>query len=285
MIDISTYLNRITSEHKVRPKFMALVEARLKPFVELFELLEEIDKAFDLDTAEGNQLDIIGQYVGVSRLLDFQPNNAEPLLPDPYYRMLLKARISLNNWDGSIEGIKKIWGDVFPEYEIQIVDNQDMTMEARIIGLETLFENELVQHGYITPKPMGVLIDYSVVFSIKLDTRLFIGNMVYNRHLEKTLPTPAPPADNSKPPGIVYAMGVNAANSVTMQTQGKPPPDKITFEEEALFLGGAKADSSVTVTLQAKPPSSGVMVGNEKFFAGGALVANSIRSTIETQIQ
>ncbi len=178
MIDISAYLNRITSEHKVRPKFMELVEARLKPFIDLYELLEEIDKSFDLDTAEGNQLDIIGQYVGVSRLLDFQPNNAEPLLPDPYYRMLLKARISLNNWDGSIEGIKNIWGNVFPEYEIQIVDNQDMTMEARIIGLETLFENELVQHGYITPKPMGVLIDYSVVFSIKLDTRLFIGTLM-----------------------------------------------------------------------------------------------------------
>lgn len=285
MIDISTYLNRITSEHKVRPKFMALVEARLKPFVELFELLEEIDKAFDLDTAEGNQLDIIGQYVGVSRLLDFQPNNAEPLLPDSCYRMLLKARISLNNWDGSIEGIKKIWGDVFPEYEIQIVDNQDMTMEARIIGLETLFENELVQHGYITPKPMGVLIDYSVVFSIKLDTGLFIGNMIYNRHLEKTLPAPAPPANNSKPPGTVYAIGMNAANSVIMQTQEKPPSDKIAFEKEALSFGGAKADSSVTATLQAKPPSSGVTVGNEKMFAGGALVANAIRITIETQIQ
>lgn len=285
MIDISTYLNRITSEHKVRPKFMALVEARLKPFIELFELLEEIDKAFDIDTAEGNQLDIIGQYVGVSRLLDFQPNNSEALLPDPYYRMLLKARISLNNWDGSIEGIKKIWGDVFPEYEIQIVDNQDMTMEARIIGLETLFENELVQHGYITPKPMGVLIDYSVVFSIQLDSSLFVGNMVYNRQLEKSLPAPAPPTNNSKPPGGCYAVGLNDSNCVTMHTQVKPPPANIAFEKGALFSGGAKADSSVTVTLQAKSPSGSVTVGNERLYAGCALSEYSRRSTLKTQIQ
>ena len=60
MIDISTYLDRVTSEHKDKPKFMALVEARLKPFVDIFELLEEIDRAFDIDTAEGNQLDMIG---------------------------------------------------------------------------------------------------------------------------------------------------------------------------------------------------------------------------------
>ena len=75
MIDISTYLNRITSEHKNKPSFTKLVKARLEPFIDLCELLEDIDKSFDLDTASGAQLDIIGQYVGVSRLLDFQPNS------------------------------------------------------------------------------------------------------------------------------------------------------------------------------------------------------------------
>lgn len=285
MIDISTYLNRITSEHKNKPRLIELVKARLEPFIDLCELLEDIDKSFDLDTASGAQLDIIGQYVGVSRLLDFQPNSADSLLPDAYYRMLLKARISLNNWDGSIEGIKNIWGTVFPEYEIQIVDKQDMTMEARIIGLETLFENELVQHGYITPKPMGVLIDYSVVFSIKLDTRLFIGNAVYNKLLEKTLPAPAPPTNNSKPPGAFYVTGMATAISATMQTQGKPPSDRISVEKIGLFLGGTKPESSAIATLQTKPPPSGITVENETMFAGGLLIARTIQSSINSQVQ
>ncbi|MCM1167661.1 MAG: hypothetical protein NC401_16815, partial [Ruminococcus sp.] len=125
------------------------------------------------------------------------------------------------------------------------------------------------------------LVDYSVVFSIKLDTSLFIGNMVYNRHLEKALPAPAPPANNSKPPGTVYALGAKAANSVTMQTQEKPPSSTISFEKEGLSLGGAKADSSVTARLQAKPPSSGITVGNDNLFAAGAKVSGSKLSEIE----
>lgn len=176
MIDISTYLSRITSQHKVQPKFMGLVQARLEPFSDLFDLLEEINKSFDLDTATGQQLDTIGEYIGVKRLLDFQPEYADAVLTDPYYRMLLKGRVNLNNWDGSISGMKKIWEDIFPGYDIQIVDNQDMTMEVRIIGLQALFENELVQHGYISPKPMGVDVGYTVVMSIKVNTGLFLGS-------------------------------------------------------------------------------------------------------------
>ena len=174
---------------------------------------------------------------------------------------------------------------MFPEYEIQIVDKQDMTMEARIIGLETLFENELVQHGYITPKPMGVLIDYSVVFSIKLDTRLFIGNAVYNKLLEKTLPAPAPPTNNSKPPGAFYVTGMATAISATMQTQGKPPSDRISVEKNGLFLGGTKPTSSAIATLQTKPPPSGITVEIESMFTGGLLIARTIKSSINSQVQ
>lgn len=210
MIDISTYLNRITSEHKVQPKFMGLVEARLKPFIDLFECLEEINKAFDLDTAAGNQLDIIGEYVGVKRLLNFQPTYADAILTDPYYRMLLKAQISLNNWDGTVEGIKKIWEDVFPDYEIQVVDNQNMTMEARIIGLGALFEGELVQHGYITPKPMGVRVDYSIIMSIVVNAELFIGGLSFNRTGKRNIPLQEPPEDNNKPQGDIYTGSIIA---------------------------------------------------------------------------
>lgn len=211
MIDITAYLNRITSEHKVRPKFMGLVEARLKPFIDLVECLEEIDKAFDLDKATGNQLDVIGEYVGVKRLLNFQPEYADAILTDPYYRMLLKARISLNNWDGTVEGIKKIWSDVFPDYEIQVVDNQNMTMEVRIVGLGALFEGELVRHGYITPKPMGVRVDYSVIMSITVHTELFIGGFSSNRIERRSLPPQEPPEDNEKPPGDIYTGAILAA--------------------------------------------------------------------------
>lgn len=241
MIDISTYLNRITSEHKTQPKFMGLVAARLQPFIDLFECLEDIDKAFDLDTAEGNQLDIIGEYIGVKRLLNFQPEYADAVLTDPYYRMLLKARISLNNWDGTIEGIKRIWGDIFPEYEIQIVDRQDMTMEARIIGLRALFESELVQHGYITPKPMGVNVDYTVVMSIEVNAGLFIASMNTSRAGTTALPPPPPPADNTKPSGAIHTGGGKTDTTIQSETTGKSPPVNIQPRGGRVFVSVFKS--------------------------------------------
>lgn len=221
MIDITTYLNRITSEHKVQPKFMGLVAARLQPLIDLFECLEEIDKAFDLDTAVGSQLDIIGEYIGVERLLNFQPEYADAVLTDPFYRMLLKAQISLNNWDGSIEGIQKIWSSVFPEYEIQIVDRQDMTMEARIIGLRELFASELVQQGYITPKPMGVNVDYTIVMSIVVNTELFLAAKNNSRVGKMDLPLPDSPCDNNKPCGNTFISG--SLNTVVKHSAIKTP--------------------------------------------------------------
>jgi hypothetical protein len=76
---------------------MALLEARLQPFIDLAECLNTFDAAFDLETAVGFQLDVIGQYVGLSRLLTFQPaGGLSPILDDDMYRILLKAKISKN---------------------------------------------------------------------------------------------------------------------------------------------------------------------------------------------
>ena len=163
MIDINTYLGRITSQHKIKPKYMALLEARLQPLIDLAGCLETFDANFDLDNAVGNQLDIIGQYIGVKRLLTFQPRYESPLLNDYYYRLLLKVRISQNNWDGTTAGIQKIWSGIFPDYGIEVVDNQDMTINIRITGLQNAFEHEIVHHGYIVPKPMGVLVNFMFV--------------------------------------------------------------------------------------------------------------------------
>ncbi len=188
MIDVSTYLDRITSEHKTRPYFMALVEARLKPFADLYECLETFDAAFDLDTAVGKQLDIIGEYVGVSRLLNFQPVSIDSaLLTDGFYRLLIKARISLNNWDGTTANVKQIWQDLFPEYDIDVIDNQDMSILIHVTGLGSLFENEVIQHGYINPKPMGVLINYTAEFRLDLHARVYAVGLQVRREEQSVL--------------------------------------------------------------------------------------------------
>ena len=161
MIDITTYLNRITSQHKTKPNYMALLEARLEPFIDLARCLESFDAAFDLETAVGIQLDINGQFIGLSRLLTFQPDGGiSPLLRDDMYRILLKAKISKNNWDGTATGMYKLWETLFPEYTILIRDNQDMTMTVYTDMSTPFLLAQLIQHEYIIPKPMGVRFNY-----------------------------------------------------------------------------------------------------------------------------
>jgi hypothetical protein len=161
MIDISTYLNRITSQHKTKPNYIDLVEARLQPLIDLAECLYSFDAAFDLETAVGVQLDIIGQFVGLSRLLTFQPGNGlSPILDDDMFRILLKAKISKNNWNGTATGMYELWSNLFPEYTLLIRDNQDMTMTVYTDMSTPFLLAQLIQYEYIVPKPMGVRFTY-----------------------------------------------------------------------------------------------------------------------------
>lgn len=170
------YLNRITSQHKIQPKYMAWLTALLEKLDDLAEVARQMDVSFDLDDAVGAQLDIIGQLVGVSRLLTFEPQNApSALLSDEDYRLILRARISLNQWDGSTAGIYQLWDDIFPEATIEVVDNQDMSMAIRVYGFENQFASEYISHGYAAPKPQGVGINYEFIFSDTVSTTLYIG--------------------------------------------------------------------------------------------------------------
>ncbi len=74
----------------------------------------DIIKAFDLDTATGNQLDIIGIILGRSRQLYFQPpDNFSAILDDNAYRTLLRAKIVWNQWKGSIPELYTLWDIVY----------------------------------------------------------------------------------------------------------------------------------------------------------------------------
>ena len=68
---VSDYWKLITSEHKTRSKFKEYVEAIQTPIVESLNFYQNLNEAFNLESAEGKQLDIIGELVHAenSRLL------------------------------------------------------------------------------------------------------------------------------------------------------------------------------------------------------------------------
>lgn len=203
------YLNLITSAWRTKPTFITTLSTDLSPMVQVQNLMTSMVPIFDLDTAVGDQLDILGQWVGVSRNIaipisgvyfswdgaDFtlgwdygswRPSDAPTSitsLPDDAYRTLIRAKIASNHWDGTTDGAYAIWDALFPNFTILIQDNQNMTYALGIVGgiIDSL-SLALITGGYITLKPEGVRIsDYFVaidsgpVFAWDLDAPLLQG--------------------------------------------------------------------------------------------------------------
>jgi hypothetical protein len=160
---------------------MAWVEANISLLDGSTDLIDAIDQYFDLDTAIGDQLDIIGEIVGQGRQVDFEPTGgSKPILSDEDYRVLLKAKIAKNMWDGKIDSLQSIWATIFPGGGIVIQDNQDMTAYVFVLGNFSYTVRELIRNDYIVPRPQGV--SYNVfynsdvpLFGFDLDTDFIAG--------------------------------------------------------------------------------------------------------------
>ncbi len=153
---IQPYLDLITSEHYNKPKFMAWLTAPLQLVDDTTTAANDLLTAFDINTAVGAQLDILGVSIGQARDIGVPLSGASSILDDTHYRLVLQARIARNNWDGTIPSIYEIWNNAFPSVLLQLVDNQNMTMQAVITNLTDNVSQELVTAGLIVPKPMGV---------------------------------------------------------------------------------------------------------------------------------
>lgn len=183
--DIAQYLRLITSEHNDKPDFVSTVSALVQPMADLLVLYASLTPRYDLDTAVGAQLDVVGQWIGVSRVLTvalanpffswdevglgwdegswWSPDN--PLtelivLPDDAYRTLLRARAANNQWDGTIPGAYAIWNILFAGTgrTIDITDNEDMTMVFTLRGTPPdAITLALLNDGLLSLRPAGVL--------------------------------------------------------------------------------------------------------------------------------
>lgn len=150
----------ITSEHRERPKFMSTVNAGVDIINQVANELEKFIQEFDIDTAAGEQLDILGQWLDSPRVVDLPLSGLYGVeLPDSEYRTLLKAKITANNWNGTIDNAYDVWETMFSGSIIVIKDFQDMSIEIWITGSLTLLEQALLLNGYIALKPSGVRID------------------------------------------------------------------------------------------------------------------------------
>ena len=160
---IGYYLDLLTSQYRPpsSPKLNALLYALLKKFDDVSQCLVQMDTAIDLDVAVGSWLDNLGATVGVSRTVSFQPTGGvSPVLDDASYRILIKARIGWNQWDGKIDSLYTLWVQLFPSGNIVIEDQQNMTANILVTGSFPSIIKDLISNGYIVPRPEGVLYTY-----------------------------------------------------------------------------------------------------------------------------
>ena len=207
--DITTYIDNITSEHIDKPKYTETVSVSVQPSADTKTVYLQAPSLYDLDIAVGEQLDVIGQWVGVSRNLNtpltgvyfafdtalvgfdegmwqgsLDPASGLLTLPDEFYRLVIRARILNNSWNGTKEEIYRLADVLFAPsgYTYFVEDHGDLSITIGLLGSvpPTPILTALVNSGTLDIKPVTIRIANRVaqqgpVFSFDLDTVLFKG--------------------------------------------------------------------------------------------------------------
>lgn len=185
---MSKYTDRITNYHRGKLLFVEHVDLSTRPLSDVSDAMYGLISAFDIDEAIGVQLDALGEWIGRSRIVSqpisgvyfsfdtpglgwdqgvwqgpYDPDAGYTSLSDDTYRIILKAKIAINNWDGQNDSLPSILEAALEGsgLKMQIVDNQDMTISVWVfpevdisqVSLELL---AAIRQGYLTVKAAGV---------------------------------------------------------------------------------------------------------------------------------
>jgi hypothetical protein len=187
MGDLEFYLDLIPSQHRQQPNLLATMTAVLNSIIASAATVTSLPANFDIDLAIGSQLDVLGLWIGQSRELleplvgvyfsfdnanlgfdqgtwqgPFDPDEGLVSLDDTTYRLVLRAKIGSNHWDGTVDDAYMVLDPVFATVDATIIiqDNDDMSMDIGILGEPlTPVVTSLLQHGFFDLKPVGVRIN------------------------------------------------------------------------------------------------------------------------------
>jgi hypothetical protein len=167
------YADLLILQYRGKERAYATIEA-LALLGVVNQLPLTVQDAFDLDTAVGVQLDVLGKYVGVSR--NGYTFSAAVVLTDDEYRLLIKVAIVRNYSGSSLKDIQDLLFQFFPE-TLLVFDYLGMRISYFFnasIGSQALAE-VFVESG-VLPKPMGVEMGV-LVYSFDIDN--FFGCQTY----------------------------------------------------------------------------------------------------------
>lgn len=186
MQTVDRYLSLVPSFNRNKPKFTQTLQDTLQPFVDAQNFIASIPGHFDVDSAVGVQLDIVGEWVGAKRRLpiplqdfwfrwddirrgwsagvwrnpDFEGGDVGiTYLDDDDFRALIKAKIGANYWDGTIPDGQLALDEFFANSGTLslIQDRHDLSIAIGVAGeLPSLPKVALLGGGYIKLKPAAI---------------------------------------------------------------------------------------------------------------------------------
>lgn len=148
--DIQPYLNLVTLEHDSKPHYMAMIAATVQPFADTKQVTAGFISDYSIETAVGQQLDRVGQIVGIARPPEFD---------DDLYRIVLQVRILNNHWLCNKPSAYYLMNQIFGALGFQFLldDHADLSItEILLGGVPSPGVIALLVGGYLDIKPVTI---------------------------------------------------------------------------------------------------------------------------------
>lgn len=169
------YSNLLILQYHNKPKAKATVEATVGLLPD--ELIQEVITGFNIGTAVGKQLDILGIYVGVDRFYDNE--GVIESLDDEDYRILIKLKAIANTSDLSHKSLDDALYQFFGN-DVRMDSEGNMEMSYFVPKGKTAIIRAAIQKE-VLPRPMGVKVAY-----INEYDKVFFGFRTYE-HPEESV--------------------------------------------------------------------------------------------------
>ncbi len=177
--------DRIYAQYRTKPRAVAWYNIVRSLAAEIESAADAVRIMYEIDTAVGEQLNILGRIVVIDRnyiapvpmvATQFAASTDNPgefgndsamfsalsidsdsELTDELYRLIIKSKIIKNNSDATIESILFGMNFMLPNAEVlRVTDNEDMSFTVEFYGNITEVERYAVLNSTLVPKPQGV---------------------------------------------------------------------------------------------------------------------------------
>ena len=173
--------NRIYAQYGDKPNAVAWFNITPTIADDLFNVAEQTQLSYDIDNATSHELNVIGVIVGASRSfesrINFETNdfgeagvqfggfdiqwqttgmNITQEVSDEIFKILIKAKISKNNNDGTIDGMLGALQFIIPDNISRVIDHDDMSFSVSFGQELSSIQIMILNNFDILPRPQGV---------------------------------------------------------------------------------------------------------------------------------